>query len=176
MLMDEGMDTGPVLLQSEMDINQEDTAGTLSKRLSKIGSDLLIQALKGLNEGSLKPKPQTGDVSYAPFLRKTDGLINWSKSARELYNFIRGMNPAPSAYSFLEGERIKILKSVISDGEGEPGVIQDVSKDVMLVGTGKGILNILEIQPAGKAVMPVKSFLLGRKITKGMRFYEYSMD
>lgn len=176
MLMDEGMDTGPILLQKEVSISPDDTAVSLSIRLSKIGADILIQTLEGMKEGNLKPKHQVGDVSYARSLRKTDGLIKWSRSAKELCNLIRGMNPWPSAYSFLGNERIKILKARHINGGGEIGVITDIAVDAILVGTGKGLLAILEIQPAGKTVMSVKSFLQGRKITKGMRFYEYPMD
>lgn len=175
-LMDEGMDTGPVLLQEEVEINADDTAGSLSQRLSKIGADVLMQTLEGLEGGSLKPRPQTGDVSYAPILKKTDGLIQWSKSAKELHNFVRGMNPWPGAYSFFESERIKILQTVSVDGNGEIGVINRVTKDELFVGTGEGVLSVLKVQPAGKTIMPVKAFLQGRKIKEGMKFYEGRVD
>lgn len=175
-LMDEGMDTGHILLQEGVDIMPEETAESLSLRLSKIGAHLLMKTLKGLDEGSLKPKPQTGDVSYAPLLKKTDGLIQWSKSAKELYNFVRGVNPWPGAFSFLEGERVKILKVAPVDEGGEAGVVNKVTRDELLVGTGKGMLSILEIQPAGKSVMTAKEFLKGRKIKEGIRFHESPMD
>ncbi len=170
MLMDEGMDTGPVLLQQEIEIKAEDTAESLSYRLSKIGADILSRTLKGLEEGVLKPMHQKGDVLYAPLLRKTDGLIQWSKSAIELCNFIRGMNPWPGAYSFLDGERIKILKAVSINRDGQVGVIDKVGKYELLVGTGKDMLSIFEIQRAGKPVMTVKAFLQGRRLKEGMKF------
>jgi methionyl-tRNA formyltransferase len=176
MLMDEGMDTGPVLLQEEAEIMPEDTVGSLSLRLSRVGADVLMQTLKGLGEGSLKPEIQRGEVSYAPILKKTDGLIQWAKPAKELYNFIRGMNPWPGAYSFLEGEGIKILKTMVIDGEGEAGVINKVTRDELLVGTGEGMLFILEIQLSGKPAMTVKAFLQGRRLREGMRFYEKPVD
>lgn len=176
MLMDEGMDTGPLLLQTEVKIEEDDTAETLSQRLSEIGAQLLMQTLEGLKAGGLKPRAQEGEPSYAPMLKKTDGLIVWSKTARQLYNFIRGMNPWPGAYSFLQGKRIKILKAALVDDDGEAGVISKVSKDKLLVGTGKGVISILELQPEGKAVMTVKAFLQGRRITEGMRFYEKPVD
>ena len=175
MLMDEGMDTGPMLLQAETAIEESDTAGSLSQRLSKIGAGILIQTLKGIEQGSLKPMPQSGDVSYAPMLKKTDGLIVWSKTAGELYNFIRGMNPWPCAYSFLEGKRVKILKAKVLDGTGEISVINKVANDELAVGTGEGLISILEIQPEGKPVMMVKAFLQGRNIKEGTRFYEQSV-
>ncbi|NOZ69163.1 MAG: methionyl-tRNA formyltransferase [Deferribacteres bacterium] len=178
MLMDEGMDTGPVLLQEEVMITPEDTAGTLSARLSQIGADLLLKTLEGLESGSIEPVQQSGDPSYAPRLKKTDGMIPWSKPARELCNFIRGMNPWPGAYGFLEGERVKILKAVpVVSGPPEeppanrrPGVICRVTTDEMHVCAGSGAVSILEIQPAGKSAMPVKTFLQGRKLREGMSF------
>jgi len=170
MLMDEGMDTGPILLQEDVEIMSEDTKGTLSGRLSNIGGDLLIRALKGLESRTIKPAPQTGEATYAPLLKKTDGLVDWSKSAEETNNFIRGMNPWPCAYGFLEGERIKILKSASLDENGVAGTIKRVSKDELIVGTGKGSISILEIQPQGKPVMTIRAFLQGRKIREGMRF------
>ncbi len=175
MLMDEGMDRGPVLLQEEIEIKAEDTAGSLSQGLSMIGADILLQTLKGLEKGSLKPGSQTGDVSYAPVLKKTDGLIPWSRSAGELCNFIRGMNPWPGAYSFLNGEKIKILRAISTNGDAETGMINKVTKDDLLVGAGKGLLSILEIQPSGKPVMTAKAFLQGRRLKEGMRFYEESL-
>jgi methionyl-tRNA formyltransferase len=170
MLMDEGMDTGAVLLQEDVEITSEDTAGSLSGKLSKIGADLLIRTLKELDNGGIKPVPQCDEVSYAPLLKKTDGLINWSRSAREINNFIRGMDPWPGAYGFLEDERIKILQVVSLDENGEAGIIKRISKDELIVGAGKGSISILEIQPQGKPVMTIRAFLQGRKMKEGMRF------
>jgi methionyl-tRNA formyltransferase len=176
MLMDEGMDTGHILFQEEVVIYEGDTAGSLSHRLSGIGADVLMKALKGLEEGSLKPRQQDGIVSYAPLLSKTDGLIKWANSAKKLSNFIRGMNPWPGAYSFLENERIKILRAETVEGVGSTGVIRNVTKNKLLVGTDAGLLSILEVQPTGKQVMPVDSFLQGRKIKEGMRFHENTVN
>lgn len=172
MLMDEGMDTGPVLLQEEIEIKAEDTTGSLSKILAEKGADLLIKTLRMLKEGDIKPRPQSGEASYAPLLKKRDGLIDWSIPARELHNFIRGVTPWPGAYTFLEGERIKVLKAIPVDGEGGAGVIERVKKDELVVGTGDGLLSILEVQPEGRSAMDIKSFLQGRRINSGMRFYE----
>ncbi len=176
MLMDRGMDTGPVLIQEKVEIKIDDTAGSLSQRLSDIGADVLIRTLGGMESGGIKPVPQTGDISYAPLLQKTDGLIRWSKSAGEISNFVRGMNPWPCAFSFLDGERIKILKAESLEGNAEPAVVEVVGREKLLVGTGRGMLSILEIQPAGKSVMAVKAFIQGRKIKKGIRFYEKTVD
>jgi methionyl-tRNA formyltransferase len=170
MLMDEGMDTGPILLQEETEIAPDDTAGTLSTKLSKIGAALLVRTLKEVEAGSIKAFPQNGTPTFAPLLKKTDGCINWTISAEEVCNFIRGMNPWPGAYGFLEGERIKILKAVPAGVHGEPGVINTVSKELLIAGAGKDSISILELQPSGKPVMTIGAFLQGRKIRVGMRF------
>ena len=176
MLMDEGMDTGPVLLKEETKITPEDTAGSLSKRLSEIGAARLIPTLKGLEKGSLKPTPQEGEPSYAPLMKKSDGLIRWSLPAREICNFIRGMNPWPCAYGFIGEERFKILMAFPVEGEGHAGLIESVTKDELVVGTGKGMISVTEIQPSGKPAMEIRAFLQGRKIEKGMRFHSNGQE
>ncbi|MEF9426612.1 MAG: methionyl-tRNA formyltransferase [Candidatus Mariimomonas ferrooxydans] len=176
MLMDEEMDTGQVLLQQETEIRPDDTAGSLSQRLSEAGAGILIETLKRMENGSLKPVPQTGEASYARVLKKADGLINWSKSAGELCNFIRGVNPWPGAYSFLNDERVKISKAVPVDERGGAGLISKITANELLVGTGKGVLSILEIQPSGKPVMTVRAFLQGRRLKEGMKFNERPVD
>lgn len=179
MLMDEGMDTGPILLQKDVIIEPDDTAGSLSERLSKTGADLIVSTISGLKDGSVKARPQDGEATYAPLLKKKDGHIMWSKSAVQIRDFIRGMNPWPGAYSFIDDERYKILRAVpvesaadisASDKEREPGSIARADKEGMLVRTGRGGLSILEIQPSGKPVMPVRAFLQGRRVREGMRF------
>lgn len=170
MLMDEGMDTGPILLQEETEIRPEHTAGSLFRILSEMGANLLIPTLQGLEEGTLKPQPQTGEPSYAPMLEKSDGLIQWNRPAKALVNFVRGMNPWPGAYGFLDGERMRILRAVPVSGEGGIGVIERITKDELVIGTGKGRISIIEIQPPGKPVMAIKSFLQGRRLKKEMRF------
>ena len=176
MLMDEGMDTGPTLLQTEIEIEEGDTAGSLSDKLSRLGAEILIKTLTGLEQEAIKPVPQSGDASYAFMLKKTDGLILWSKPARELCNFIRGMNPWPGAYSFLNGKRVKILKAAALDGSGASGLVIKAAQNELTVGAGEGLVSILEVQPEGKPAMSISAFLQGRKIPEGMRFYEYAVD
>ncbi len=170
MMMDEGMDTGPVLLQTEIDIMPDDTAGSLSEKLKGLGAELLINTLEGIENGTVKPVPQAGNPSYAPIMKKSDGLIDWSKPARDICNLIRGMNPWPGAYSYVGNERYKILRAEILNENAEAGVIDKLTKDELLVGTGSGKVSILDIQPSGKPVMPVKAFLQGRKLKERMRF------
>ncbi|MEK7307557.1 MAG: methionyl-tRNA formyltransferase [Nitrospirota bacterium] len=175
MLMDEGLDTGHVLIQEVTEINAEDTAGDLSIKLSRIGADILTRTLESMEKGDLKPVPQSGEATYARLLKKSDGLIKWSKSSEELSNLIKGVNPWPGAYSFFEGEKIKILKAISVDGKMETGVVCKKTKNELIVGAGIGMLSILEVQPSGKPAMAIKSFLQGRKIIEGSRFDENSV-
>ncbi|HDZ83910.1 MAG TPA: methionyl-tRNA formyltransferase [Nitrospirae bacterium] len=170
MLMDEGMDTGPLLLKEETKITREDTAGSLSEKLSETGAARLILTLEGLEKGNLKPMPQEGEPSYAPLMKKSDGLIQWTLPAEEICNFIRGMNPWPGAYGFIGEERFKILMAFPVEGGGGAGLIENVTKDELLVAAGRGRISITEIQPSGKPVMEIRAFLQGRKLEKGMRF------
>jgi methionyl-tRNA formyltransferase len=176
MLMDEGMDTGPVLQQQVVEIAPEDTAGSLSTKLAEEGARLLLTTLEGLQNGNLNPQPQTGEATYAPVMNKRDGLIQWTKPAPQLCNFIRGMNPWPGAYGFLEGGRIKILKAEPVDRDAAPGTLERVSKGRLYVGAGQGTISILEIQPPGKPAMTIHAFLQGRNLKDGMRFApDYSL-
>ncbi|RMG74376.1 MAG: methionyl-tRNA formyltransferase [Nitrospirae bacterium] len=161
MLMDEGLDTGPVLLQKKEPILMDDTTSTLSERLAEKGADLLVQTLKGIRRGEIKPKPQMGKPTYAPPLKKTDGLIDWNRTAIEIFNLIRGVQPWPGAYTYLRGKVLKIKKVDIEDGSGEPGKIVYKDKANLLVATREGLIRILELQLEGKKAMDIKSFLQG---------------
>ncbi|GAQ95398.1 methionyl-tRNA formyltransferase [Thermodesulfovibrio aggregans] len=167
MLIDEGLDTGPVLLQKEVQIEDEDNAQTLSERLSRVGAELIVETIEKMRKGEIEPKPQKGEPSYAPPLKKEDGKINWSSSARQIFNLIRGTYPWPCAYSFLKNERVKIIKAEVIEGVATPGMIVK-AKNELVVGTGSGLLRILLIQPEGKKVMTAKEFLSGRKINEGV--------
>ncbi len=168
MLMDEGLDTGPILLQQDTEINSEDTAGSLTQRLSGMGASLLIETIKGIRKGSVKPVPQRGETSYAPPLKKNDGLIDWSGSAGEISNLVRGMRPWPVAYCHIYDERVGILKTKPIDGEGAPGVLVEIGRDELIIGTGRGLLSIIELQPSGKRPMSASAFIHGRKLKEGM--------
>jgi methionyl-tRNA formyltransferase len=154
MLMDKGLDTGDVLLQEETDIYDEDNAGTLGRRLADVGASLLIETIEKIKDGSVRPVPQEGPPSYAPPLRKEDGRINWSW---------------PCAYCYLNKERIKIIKTKALDGSGMAGRIEKAG-DELVVGTEKGLLSILELQPQGKRLMTAREFLAGRRLREGVFF------
>jgi methionyl-tRNA formyltransferase len=172
MLMDEGLDTGAMLLQEETEIADEDNAETLSERLSHSGASLLVETIQGLKNGSLKPIPQAGTPSYAPPLKKGDGRIDWSKSAAEIFNFVRGMYPWPCAYCYFRQERIKITRVSIINGAGIPGRVEKVSKEELIIGTGVELISISELQPEGKRPMDAVAFLQGRSIQEGSFFNE----
>ncbi|MBN2653523.1 MAG: methionyl-tRNA formyltransferase [Nitrospirae bacterium] len=164
MKMDEGLDTGDIILKKELIIEQNDTSQSLFEKLSVTGADAIVEALKGLRDGLMWPYPQSGEPSYAPPLRKDEGKINWNRSAQEIFNFIRGMHPWPSAYTFLGNERIKVLKASCYKGAGEPGVVYEFSGDSLIVGTADGLVKIDEVQPAGKCVMKARAFAAGRRL------------
>ncbi|MGB9716308.1 MAG: methionyl-tRNA formyltransferase [Thermodesulfovibrionales bacterium] len=172
MRMDEGLDTGEILLQEKTIISDEDNSETLSKKLSHLGAFLLLKTIKGLEEGSIKPIPQEGIATYAPPLKKEDGRIKWSKSAKEIFNLIRGLYPWPCAYCYLNSERIKIIRAKVIDGSGSPGRIEKAVKGELVIGTGKGLISILELQPESKKKMSIESFLHGRKLKEGIYINE----
>ena len=167
MLMDAGIDTGDILQHAEAEILDADNSETLSAKLAVLGGKTLVETLKGIRSGMVKPVPQSGNASYAPPLRKEDGRINWSRSANELLQFVKGMYPWPSAFSYLNGELIKIIKLKPLDGNGVPGRIEKASGGQLVVGTGKGLLSIEELQPGGRRIMSAEAFLSGRRLKEG---------
>jgi len=172
MLMDEGMDTGPMLLQERLEIMPDDTAGTLAPRLAELGGRLLVETIAYLKAGTLTPKRQDDtQATLAPLLKKEDGLINWTMSAESLANRVRGLSPWPGAYTFFGEERWNVWRVVPSKSAGtdKPGTIVAVDKQSILVATGEGLLDLQEIQTANSKRMPVSQFLTGHKVTAGMR-------
>lgn len=167
MLMDKGMDTGDILLKTELPIQDDDTTETLFRKLSELGAKTLIETIRGLRAGTVKPIPQTGEATYAPPLKKEDGRIYWKRSAEELFNFVRGMYPWPSAFCYLNDEMIKISKVKPLEGSGVPGRVEKASKGELIVGTGRGLLQIETLQPEGKKSMSAEAFLAGRRLREG---------
>jgi methionyl-tRNA formyltransferase len=171
MLLDEGLDTGDLLLHEEAEIWDEDTTYSLGIRLSEMGASLLCKTLKGVKDGSVQPSSQTGEPTYAPPLKKDDGVIKWSLPAKKIFNLIRGTYPWPGAYGYLNKERVTIIKSrVIDSAEGAPGRIEKVSKEGVSVGTGRGFLSLIEVKPEGKRSMPASAFAHGRDLKRGVYF------
>lgn len=170
MLMDEGMDTGPMLLQEKLEIVPDDTAGTLAPRLAKLGGRLLVDTITQLKAGTLTPKKQDdGQATLAPILKKEDGLIDWTMSATALANRVRGLSPWPGAFTFFGEERWNIWKAVsnVAAATDKPGTIVAVDKQTIMVSTGDGLLGIREIQIANSKRMSADQFLAGHRIPVG---------
>ncbi len=170
--MDEGIDTGDIILQEEADILPRDTAFTLEQRLSEQGAGLLLKTLELIKRGNPPRSPQVGIPTYASFLSKKMGKIDWRKSAREIHNLVRGLNPWPTAYTFLEGKRLILWSLGVvceEDRVGEPGEVIEVERESILVAAGKGMVSLQEVQLEGKKRLPVRDFLRGYRMEKGMK-------
>ena len=168
MQMDEGMDTGDILLRREIPIDYDDTGETLSEKLSMVGAQLLIEAIAWIKLGRLQPVKQDDSLATdAPMLKKEDGRIDWTRTSEEIRNLIRGMLPWPGAYTHLHGKLLKIYKAAVSEGDGRPGMVVNAGQGVLRVMTGKGALDIPELQIEGGKRLDSKAFLAGRKIEAG---------
>jgi methionyl-tRNA formyltransferase len=169
--MDEGLDTGDILLQEETVIEDDATAESLGRRLADLGAALLMKTIQKIKDCSLQRIPQTGTPNYAPPFKKEDGKITWSKTAVEISNMVRGMYPWPCAYCYLKNERIKITKVRASRGSGMPGRIEQAGEE-LVIGTGEGFITIIELQPEGKRLMAARDFLRGKPLQEGTFFDE----
>ena len=171
MQMDEGMDTGGVLMQESHPIDPRDTSGTLTETLSELGARLITKSLPLVESGILKPMVQyESKATLAPLLKKEDGLVDWTLPAADIHNRVRGFSPWPGAYTFLDGGMIKILETDVLPGEGEPARMHEGEDNTLVVGTGRGLLLILSIQPAGKKPMHAADFLRGHRGIEGKKF------
>lgn len=162
MQMDSGMDTGDMLLQGSLPITEEDNTGTMFEKLAVLGGKLLVEALEGMQQGTIQPQKQNeAEATYAARILKEDEVIDWSKPAETIFCQIRGLAPAPGAYTLWNDQRLKIWKSRISKKETgkAPGTVAEIGKDYLLVQTGQGCLEVLELQPAGKKSHACKSVL-----------------
>ncbi|MDE6752326.1 MAG: methionyl-tRNA formyltransferase [Eubacterium sp.] len=167
--MDIGIDTGDILFAEETDIGINETSEELFERLSVIGADALIKTIDLIIKGQTNPVPQpAGDFGYASMIDKSMSNIDWSKSAFEVHNQIRGLQSWPCASTVINGKNVKVHKSVLSSEKGnEAGKIVN-NKNVVTVSCGDGnCIDILELQPNGKKRMDAKSFLAGNKIEIG---------
>ena len=171
MQMDEGMDTGAMLLREAVAIGPRDTTGSMLEKLSLLGSRMVVEALAGLADGTLTPVPQDhGKATLAPLLKKEDGRIDWDRPAAEIHNRVRGLFPWPGAYTHLDGRLVKILESDVVEGSGEPGAFIGGPHGTLHVGTGKGLLRVVTLQPEGKKPMTAAEFLRGHRGLAGKRF------
>ena len=172
MQMDAGLDTGPILLQEKVTVEERETGSSLTEKLAILGSELLLKALEELECGRLSPLPQEGESSYAPVIKKEEGLLNFEEEAAALERRVRAFDPWPGTYTFRQGKRLKILSAALGEPEavrGEPGEVLAMEKDSITVACGKGSLKILRLQPEGKKEMEAAAYLRGYPLEKGER-------
>ena len=170
MLMDKGLDTGNILLQKKIEIFPEENAGKLHDRLSFLGAEVLLETVERLKQGGLTTyKQEESEASYAPTLKKEHGLIDWGKSAEKIYNHIRGMNPWPGAFTYLDGKILKVFqaKLVRSESPSTPGKVEKTSDEGILVGAGECHVLLTEIQLENHKRMPAALFLRGHPLLIG---------
>jgi methionyl-tRNA formyltransferase len=164
MLIDETLDTGPILLQSELTIDPSDDAATLQERLAACGAEALLQALDGLESGVLKPMPQDhAQATYAPKLRKEDGVLVWHRSANVLAHLIRGVTPWPGAVTTHHGKPLRVWRATprAMSGTRTPGRVATIDKLGIWVETGDGFLVLVEVQPANGRRMAAAAYARG---------------
>ena len=164
MRMDEGLDTGPVLMAERVKVDRK-TSGELTSELSRLGADLMVRALGALERGAVTPQPQAADgVTYARKILKDEARIDWTRSAAEIDGLVRGLSPFPGAFTEAGGERLKILVAEPASGSGKPG---EVIGDDLTIACGEGALKLLKVQRAGKSAMTAAEFLKGFALPRG---------
>jgi methionyl-tRNA formyltransferase len=168
MCMDPGVDTGPLLAQQVLPIQSNDTAATLSERLSRLGAELLLDTLPGYLSGKLTPQAQDEScATYAPQLKKEDGELDFTQPAEALERRVRAFNPWPGAYTQWQGQPLKILRAHVAESDTGQTTVTAGQRCIVqkrpAVGTSNGLLVLDEVQPAGKKPMPGKAFLAGNR-------------
>lgn len=170
MFMDKGLDTGDIIMQIPVKINNTMDCGQLFNVLAERGSELLIETVKRISAGTVERIKQRDDLStYAPLISKDDEKLNWSESAFDLNNRIRALSPSPGTFSSINDSRFKIFVSRIVEQSsiGKPGQVLEITADGFIVQTGKGSLELLEVQKEGKRRMACRDFLKGFPVLPG---------
>jgi methionyl-tRNA formyltransferase len=168
MQMDEGLDTGDMLLKKSVPIGPDDDAQSLHDRLSVAGADALGEVLELLVTGKLSPEKQDDRLSiYAPMLKKEDGCIDWERDPRYICNMVRGLTPWPGAYTFLEEKVLKICRCRVAGGDGRPGTVLQADRAGLVIACGDGGVLVEELQLEGKKRLSVRDFLAGYNIKPG---------
>lgn len=167
-LMDEGIDTGDILLKKTIKIDTDETSGSLFDKLMALGAKTILETLDELEKGSLTPTKQgESPTAYAKMLTKAMGLIDFTRSAKELDCFVRGMNPWPSAYTLLAGRTLKLWKVRAVEGGGKAGSVIGIDKESFTIACGEGAIEVLEVQLEGKKRMSAGDFLKGSTLNIG---------
>lgn len=169
------MDAGDILLQNEIELDNDITAGQLYDRMSLLGAETLLQTLHALEAGNITPVPQPEcDICFAQKITRETGLIQWELSAAQIHNLVRGTNPWPGAYSFFKGERMRVWKTQVLDPDNVtsslPGTILNITKDGFDVQTGKGMIRVLEVQCDNAKRLTVNQYVCGHLVQVGDRF------
>ncbi|ORE95695.1 methionyl-tRNA formyltransferase [Stappia sp. 22II-S9-Z10] len=172
MRMEKGLDTGPVAMVEHTPIGPDDTAADLTDRLARLGADLMVRAMAGLERDALTLTPQPDEgVTYAHKIDKAEAPIDFTLPAEAVRNHIHGLNPMPGAHATFtlggKAERLKVLRAVVADGAGEPGTVLD---DRLTVACGTGAVRLTRVQRAGKSPVDADAFLRGARIGPGDRF------
>ena len=171
MQMDEGIDTGDMIEKAVVPIAEDETGGSLFDKLSHTGAKLCVKVLRDLEEGTAvrEKQPEESTTPYAKMIDKKMGEVDWKKSAKEIEQLIRGLNPWPSAYTKVHGKTLKLWKAkvLLETSQMKPGQIVKVTKDSLAVQTGQGMLEIQELQLEGKKRMDTSSFLRGYALAEG---------
>jgi len=173
--MDEGIDTGDILLQERVEIGDDETAGELSERLADVGARVLLRTVDDLEAGSLKRIPQDDSgATYAPKMKKGDGIIPWEREASKVVNHIRGVTPWPGATTYMDGQSITVVQAGIvvpeAAGAPEPGTVISLSSEGPIVAVGGGAVVLRRVCPAGKKPMAGAAWARGRRDLVGRRF------
>ena len=167
-LMDEGIDTGDILLKKTIKIDMDETSGSLFDKLMALGAETILETLDELENGNLTPiKQGESPTAYAKMLTKAMGLIDFTRPAKELDCFVRGMNPWPSAYTLLSGKTLKLWKVRAVEGSGKAGSVIDIGKESFTIACGEGAIEVLEVQLEGKKRMSAGDFLKGSTLNIG---------
>ncbi len=170
MRMDEGLDTGDMIMKTELKLQEKETGGSLFERLSKAGADLCVKTVAAIQDGTAVYTPQDHtQATHTKMIKKQFGCIDWTRPAKELECLIRGLNPWPSAYTMLDGRTLKIWDSeVVEEDSGMPcAAVTKVTKKEFLVQTGSGQLMLKEVQLEGKKRMQTDAFLRGCSVEAG---------
>jgi len=170
MYMEKGLDTGDMLIKKELPIGIETTAGEYHDALAVLGGEVLLETLDALEKGTLSPEKQDDSLStYASQLSKAEGEIDWNNTNEAIYNKVRGLNPWPKAFSFIDGKRFVIDFVYKCDDNGNAGEVLRADKDGILVAAKEGSVLIKELKVEGKKKMTVEDYLRGHRIEKGTK-------
>ena len=170
MRMDEGLDTGDMIASVIVELDAQETGGSLFDKLQDAGAQLCVETMKSIEDGTAVYTPQDNEIAtHTKMIQKSLGKINWSLSATQIERLIRGLNPWPSAYTYLSGKTLKIWKATVHPGntDAAPGTVVKADKQSLVIQTGVDRLSLEEVQLEGKKRMPVADFLRGFAIENG---------